>query len=199
MGASPEEARAEALRQIGDPALLQKEYRAAGIYQRALSGGYFWSRATVCCLLAGALYLLSFNALAIIGNYTYDARPGTPIIGNPAALLLFGIVLFFIPFTLSALYLRRAYHHRPHRAIDITLALLIIWLGEKLAILSISALIYKIPLWKISDLMYRVNAGGDQSAPWFTMNYILLTLVGTIALGLLAGLTPLPDKGRTAT
>jgi hypothetical protein len=150
--------------------------------------GYFWIRAVVSLLIAGAAYLVSALVLALVG-FTYDAIPGIPIIGNPRALLLYKVVLFVVPFVLTALYLRSVFRNRKKRTFETILALLLIWVAEKLAILGISSMIYGLAIWDLPQLMHRISSGGDQSAPWFTWDYVFLTLAGCVILGLLASKT----------
>jgi hypothetical protein len=152
------------------------------VLANAQKQGYFWSRILIGCVIIGAAYILSAVVLACVG-FTYDKIPGIPIIGNPAALALFKIVLFAIPFTLGALYFRKAFRYGKHRMLAVTAGLLFGWTAEKLAIMGISSLIYGIAVWNLPELMYRISEGGDQSAPWFTADYILLSLIGSILLG----------------
>lgn len=161
--------------------------KAADFPARSLGKGFFWPLTLLGVLIVGTAYILSSVGLAIAG-YTYDNGNGTPIIGNPEALLLFKIILFTIPFFIGALYFRYVFRYSKHRPISVISALLIAWAAEKLAILGISSMIYSIGIWDFPQLMYRISAGGDQSAPWFTLDYVLFTLAGCIVLGLLASL-----------
>ena len=164
---------------------------------RAQSPGYFWSRICAGIVIIGLAYILTFVGQGLAG-FTYDATPGIPIIGNPSALLFIKTIFFVIPFSIGALFYRRAFRYRKHRAVAVTSGLLLAWAAEKLAILGLSAMIYSMPIWQLKPLLYRISAGGDQSAPWFTADYILLTLAGCIVLGLLASLGKRPARGGGA-
>jgi len=146
----------------------------------------YFRHVLIGCSLMAITYVASLCLLAAAG-YTYDARPGTPIIGNPKALLLFGSVLFTVPFGVGALYFRKAFRYRRDRSAAITSALLIAWAGEKAVILGISSLIYDVSIWRLPELISRISGGGDPTAPWFTAKYILATMIGCIVLGIASG------------
>jgi hypothetical protein len=147
--------------------------------------GYFWRKTVIGILISGLTYIFSFVVLGLFG-FTYDSRPGIPIIGNYSALLIFKIVLIVLPFTVGALYFRTAFRLRKHRVIETLTAMLLIWLTEKVAILAISSMIYSIGIWDLPRLMFRISHGGDQSAPWFTVDYIFFSFIGCMIFGLLA-------------
>lgn len=88
-GHKPEEARAKVIEQMGDPESLRKDYKAACLHVVS-SRGYYFSRVLIGCSLVAITYVALLFILAAAG-YTYDARPGIPIVGNPKALLLFGL------------------------------------------------------------------------------------------------------------
>lgn len=182
----------EVLTRMGDPERLRREYKAA--WQRT-----FQARAgrlgTIAggCLLMGVLYIGTALFLSLLG-FTSDAvyaEPHTltghnfPIQGSPWALAIFGSALFLVPFPLGALFLRFRFRRERHPAIWVTLGLLAAWVGEKAAIISLSALIYEMPLGL--DLLRRISRGGDVTGPWFTPAYIALTFLGCLVLGWLFG------------
>lgn len=73
-----------------------------------MTKGFFWRKAAIGILIAALTYILSCIVLGQLG-FTYDSRPGFPIIGNKSALLLFKTVLIVLPFTAGALYYRRVF------------------------------------------------------------------------------------------
>ncbi|MGI6643564.1 MAG: permease prefix domain 1-containing protein [Bacillota bacterium] len=184
-GYKPEEARAKAIEQMGGVESLRKDYKVACLHVVSSRRGYYFWHVLIGCLLMAITYVASLCCLAAAG-YTYDARPGTPIIGNPKALLLFRCILFIVPFGVGALYFRKAFRYRPDRSVAITSALLFAWAGEKAAILGLSSLIYDVSIWRLPELIDRISGGGDQTAPWFTVKYILATMIGCIVLGLVS-------------
>ena len=185
-GYEPEEARAKVLERMGGVESLRKDYRVACLHVVSSRGRYYFRHVLIGCFLMAIAYVASFCLLAGAG-YTYDARPGTPIIGNPKALLLFGCVLFTVPFGAGTLYFRKVFKYRQDRSTAITSALLFAWAGEKAAILGLSSLIYDVSIWRLPELITRISAGGDQTAPWFTVKYILATMIGCVVLGLVSG------------
>jgi hypothetical protein len=185
-GYEPKEARAETIKRMGAVESLRKDYEIACLHVISSRRGYYFWHVLLGCLLMAITYIASFCFLAGAG-YTYDARPGTPIIGNPKALILFGCVLFTVPFGVGILYFRKAFRYRHDRSTAITSALLFAWAGEKAVILGLSSLIYDVSMWRLPELMNRISGGGDQTAPWFTVKYMLATMTGCIVLGLVSG------------
>lgn len=178
----------EVLSRMGDPERLRGEYRGAWnrTFQgrfRAIAGG---------CLLMGLLYICTAVFLGVVG-FTTDAistRPTVlgrtfPMYGDTAALTIFGAALFLLPFSLGALYLRARFRDTRRPAAWVTLGLLAAWAGEKAAVISLSALIYQMPLGL--DLLHRISRGGDVTGPWFTPAYIVWTFFGCLILGQLFG------------
>jgi len=159
--------------------------RRGDLLSKSNQKGFFWRKAIAGVLIAGLAYIFSFLVLGLLG-FTYDSRPGIPVIGSKSALLLFKIVLIVLPFTAGALYYRAVFRLRKHRLIETLTAMLLIWLTEKVAILALSSMIYSIGIWDLPGLMYRISRGGDQAAPWFTVDYIFFSFVGCIIFGLLA-------------
>lgn len=82
------------------------------------------------------------------------------------------------------LYSRWCQHVRSPRYVLSQLALA--WLGQLCLLLLIGSLLYNIPLYQPIPLLARISGGGDPIAPWFTPDYLLLTLAGCGLLGLLA-------------
>lgn len=200
-GRTQDEARAEALRLMGEPEKLRLEYEAAwrrspaGRARRAASvlGG-----AAAGCVVMGALYIFAFVLLGMVG-FTYDTwlpdRVCFPILSeNRIYVTVFSTVLFLLPFTLGAWLLRFCFRRERRPVGLVTAGLLAAWAGEKAAIIGLSMLIYQMPLGP--DLLTRIYDGGDTTAPWFSPVYILLTLVGCILLGQLFGRMDVGEKRR---
>lgn len=184
----PEE---EVLSLMGDPERLRGEYKAA--WSRTLQARV-GRLGTIAggCLLMGTVYICTAVFLSVLG-FTTDAisiRPTVlgrtfPMYGDTVALTIFGSSLFLLPFSLGALYLRARFRDARRPAVWVTLGLLAAWAGEKAAIISLSALIYEMPLGL--DLLRRISRGGDVTGPWFTPAYIALTFLGCLMLGQLFG------------
>lgn len=189
-GYDREDARAEALRRMGDPAGLNRSYRESWLRQpecRAHDAGKMFFG----CVIAGACYIAAFIVLGMIG-FTYDGespdRISIPLLSaNPLPRIIFGTVLFLCAYPAATIYLRAVFRGRRNERVLITLGLLMTWVCEKLSILLLSSLIYGISPFSLSELMYRIAYGGDQSAPWFKLPYIILTFAGCFVLGWLAG------------
>lgn len=192
-GASPPEARSRILDTIGDPERLREEYKAA--WRRTLQARTAGVSAHIPalflgCILMGTLYILTAAFLGSMG-FTYDAEaPGWtgrcfPLLAEGPNATIFGALIFLIPFTLGALYLRRCFRNEDRPADGVTLGLLAAWAGEKTAIILISLLAYGPPL--NLELLVRIYHGGDTTAPWFTPDYQLLTFAGCLVLGQLFG------------
>lgn len=209
-GRTEAEARTETLRAMGEPEALQKEYRAA--WRRTLPGRMKTLGWRLCvwmagCGIMGVLYILTFMLLGLVG-FTYDAYiPGRvtfPLLsGNLFYLTVFSGILFLLPFSLGAWFLRRCFCEEPRPARLVTAGLLAAWAGEKTAIIGLSALIYQMPLGL--DLLTRIYHGGDTTAPWFTPANYILTFLGCILLGAVFGRMPAkPERpiavqGRTSS
>lgn len=191
-GRTEAEARAEALCAMGEPDKLRVEYRAA--WRRSLPGrletlGHRLGVWAGGCVIMGGLYILTFMLLGWVG-FTYDgvsvSRVCFPLLsGNKVYLTIFSSILFLLPFSLGAWFLRRCFRGERHPARLVTVGLLAAWAGEKTAIIGISALVYQMPLGL--DLLTRIYYGGDTTAPWFSPANYVLTFLGCILLGVAFG------------
>lgn len=183
-GLPPERARRLALERMGEPPAVGRACREEFLRRRSMEPGWCAGRLWRGCLLMGGLYLLTFVLLSALG-VTYDASfPGRRtfhMCGDPVLTAAVGCTLFFLPFGGGAWFLARSFPFHPRRGVVVTAGLLLAWLGEKLAILSLSAAIYG--LWNLPALLERISGGGDPTAPWFTLPYLLLTLLGCPLLG----------------
>ena len=181
-GLPAREAGSRALSAMGDPRELAGLY---GAQWRGIHSPRYWlPKLWRSCVLAGSAYLFTCFLLSLLG-ITYDARPGLPMYANPGLTALAGGALWAVPSTLVVIYLSRQVQGHPwHRSMTL-FALLLVWLGEKVAVLCLSSLIYGMPVWDPVPLLARISGGADPTAPWFTPAYLLLTLVGCLPLALL--------------
>lgn len=190
-GMGPDHAQGEALRTMGDPKKLRAEYETAWrrtFPARAVNAAFNLPYICFGCMLMGGLYIMTFFCLAVVG-FTYDAVSSVgfsfPILAGGANLLVFSCVLFLVPFTLGAYYLRCCFRDEARPVGWITLGLLAAWVGEKVSIILLSALIYAMPL--CPELLVRIYNGGDTTAPWMNPVYVVLTFGMCVALGQIFG------------
>lgn len=184
-GYAPEEARAEAVRRMGDPAALNRDYLAQWL-RRPERLGYDFLTCFRGSLWAGVWYVGAFLLLGLIG-FAYDRGdiPFPMLSSNPSWRIIAGIVMFLCAYLADAAFLRRTFRGRKRKRLLITLGLLLAWVCEKGVIMLISTLLYGfLPL---PELMYRIAYGGDQSAPWFKYYYLIWTFCACFPLGWLFG------------
>lgn len=211
-GMSEAEARGATLTQLGSVRQLRREYRQSELTLRSQSPGYCVSRIWLAACLMGILYLLvtlvfgrivedtagplANDGLSHLGALVPSALYGTPAYQQEydKLIALTGLV-YQIPFPIGALYLRWVFRRAEHPLRPIVAGMLLAWAGEKLAILSISALLYGMPLWDLAPLLKRIHTGGDTTAGFFTIPYIIWTLFFSLLLALLVSLIPVrPQK-----
>ena len=206
-GMSESEARGETLSQLGSVRQLRREYRQAELVLRSQSLGFCVSRVWLGAYLMGILYILvtlilgqiisriagplANDGLSHLGGLVPQALSGTPAYWQEydKMIALTGLI-YQIPFPIGALFLRWLFRRTQHPLRPIAAGMLLAWAGEKLAILSISALIYGMPLWNLPSLLQRIHTGGDTTAGFFTIPYIVWTLFFALVLALLASLIP---------
>ena len=204
---SESEARGETLSQLGSVRQLRREYRQAELVLRSQSLGFCVSRVWLGACLMGILYILvtlilgqivsriagplANDGLSHLGGLVPHALSGTPAYWQEydKMIALTGLI-YQIPFPIGALFLRWLFRRTQHPLRPIAAGMLLAWAGEKLAILSISALIYGMPLWNLPSLLQRIHTGGDTTAGFFTIPYIVWTLFFALVLALLASLIP---------
>ena len=177
-GMSESEARGETLSQLGSVRQLRREYRQAELVLRSQSLGF-------------CVGPLANDGLSHLGGLVPHALSGTPAYWQEydKMIALTGLI-YQIPFPIGALFLRWLFRRTQHPLRPIAAGMLLAWAGEKLAILSISALIYGMPLWNLPSLLQRIHTGGDTTAGFFTIPYIVWTLFFALVLALLASLIP---------
>lgn len=190
-GRTETEAQAEALRTMGEPDKLREEYRA--VWRRTLPGRLETPVRRLCiwlagCGIMGVLYILTFILLALAG-FTYDAafsdRISFPLLSGILYMTAFSSILFLLPFSMGAWFLYRCFRGEPHPTRLVTVGLLAAWVGEKAAIIGLSALLCQMPLGL--DLLMRIYWGSDSAAPWFSPANYVLTFLGCILLGVVFG------------
>ena len=184
-GRTPPQARTEAVERLGNPEKLALQYQSA--WRRHAGAPQYWMpRLCLGCVCTGSAYFAVVAAMAALG-ITYDREPGIPMQGNPVLTALVGALLFLVPFFAGTMCLMRTLKGCPGQRKLVTAGLLLAWAGEKAAILALSALIYRMPLWAPGPLIGRISGGGDPTAPWFTPAYILLTLAGCVVMEAVSG------------
>lgn len=206
-GMSEAEARGEALIQLGSVRQLRREYRQAELVLRSQSLSFCISRIWLRACLMGILYLLvtlilgqivsqiagplANDGLSHLGGLVPHALSGTPAYWQEydKMIALTGFI-YQIPFPIGALYFRWLFRRTEHPLRPIAAGMLLAWAGEKLAILSISALLYGMPLWNLPSLLQRIHTGGDTTAGFFTVPYIIWALFFALFLALLVSLIP---------
>ena len=203
-GLSEEEARRETLDKIGPLPALRRRYRRAELALRSQGRTYCLRRIFLGACLMGALYiawsLTLEQIIPALDGYS-KATAGLSHLGGlvspledlaayERAVALTGL-LYQLPFLLGAFWLRWAFRFRARPLRPIAAGLLLAWGGEKLAILSISALIYQMPLWDLAPLIQRIHGSAiDVAVAFFTVPYILWTLGFVLLLALLAARIP---------
>lgn len=192
-GYSDIEAQAEAIRQMGDPAELNRSYRESWLRQPERVG----HDCMVCflsSLLAGACYIFAFMALIICLSayqaiYPYEFRPVLENIS--AAKALFGAGLFLCTYLMNAILLRNEFRGRRDRRSLITIGLLMTWVEEKAMVMLLTAMVYHgvygTTSFTLPELVRLASHSGGQTAPWFTTFYIIWTFFGCLLLGWLFG------------
>ena len=210
-GMSESEARGETLSQLGSIRQLRREYRQAERTLRSQRPSYWVSHIWLAVCLMGGLYLLVTVVFShILGSVTGPlANDGLPHLGSLVPGSLYGTpafalqydkmialtgLIYQLPFPLGALYLRWTFRRTERPLCPIAAGMLLAWAGEKLAILSISALLYRMPLWNLVPLIQRIHTGGDTTAGFFTVSYLIWTLLVSLLLALLVSLLPAKQK-----
>lgn len=181
-GASPEEARTQALILMGRPDELNKSYQALFVQRQLEAPFYILGRFFSLAMLTGLFYLLTWFVLGRMG-FTADAvfagRVNYPLYGHPWHQLIFGSVIFTIPFSINALYLRRAFRLHPYPGLMVTSGILFTWLCEKTVLFVLSSLLCGVSMLDI------LVGGWSDIAPWLNFPYILFSFLGCFVLAVL--------------
>ncbi len=169
---SSEEARSEAMRQMGDAEALNADYRAAWLRQPERRRWDF-GRMACGCVIAG---IFSFFGFVILSEL-WDMRNGTL---RDAPMWLFGALLFGCAAVPNALFLRSAFRGRADRCVRIMGGMLLMWcVGTGLMLLGFGVLyghIFPLPAYN-----HRLTGTSDGywvegSFRWFTNSYLAWTL-----------------------
>ena len=193
---SPEEARVEALRQMGDAKELNAGYWAEWLRQPERVR---WdiSRFALGILLAGAgflggaaLNLFADTMLALFGIIAGGVHT-TPFL--TFLHHMGGAVLYAAAFIPNAIALRKAFRRRRKRAAMVGGGLLLSWVvGKGSAVLYLFTVYGPEALAEGKEITARTFVG-SYDLLWFTSEYILLSLLGCVALGWLFGRYPTSD------
>ena len=205
-GRTTEESRSEALRQMGDARELNARYWAEWLRQPERVR---WdiSRFVLGILLAGAGFLCAV-ALMLFGDTMlalFQVVTGAAAHATPFQTFLFhlgGAFLYAAAFIPNAILLRKAFRRRKNRIAMVGGGLLLSWIVGKG-----STVLYLLTAFGTEalaegkrELTARMFAG-SYDLLWFTTEYILLSLLGCVALGWLFGRYPksaLRDAARAA-
>ena len=196
-GCAPEEAQAEAVRRMGDPAALNGSYRAEWRRkpERVLAAAGQVTLDLVACLtaslVAGIFYLAAMFVLLVIHYYSSSKLFPTLSWHQNELILssLDGIALFLGTYLIDRALLRTLFSGRKDLQRMVTLGLLLTWLCEKLAILAGSSDLFGIPLTALPELIGMIAESNDffKIAPWVNVPYCIWTLIGCFVLGRLFG------------
>ena len=204
VGYGTEEARTEALRQMGDAKELNAGYWAEWLRQPERLR---WdiSRYALGILLAGVGFL-GGAALLFFGDVML-ALFGTIAGGvHPTPFLTFlhhmgGAILYAAAFVPNAVLLRKAFRRRRKRAVMVSGGLLLSWIvGKGSTVLYLFSVYGSEALAEGKEIVAR-SFVGSYDPLWFTSEYMLLSLLGCIALGWLFGRYPkskLRDEAQAA-
>ena len=180
-GAGEEQIQKEVLARMGDPARLQRAYRAEGLRRKALEPRY-WAE----CWLTGVVWmdLCWFALYLLLAAAGFGNDSGAyPLYGHPGRTAFAGAVLAIFPTLAGGWYLSGALgaHPRPRRLVCACLGLA--WLAACLVQLGAGAFVYGIPLWRWGELFARISGGADPVFPWFTPLYAGLWLLWCLMVG----------------
>lgn len=160
-GYGPEEAGTAALERMGDPKALNRRFREEFLRReakRSVPNGIIYN-----CVISGILYVITVIVLCRSRLISFYGHTNGAAMTYAHAIV--GVILFVLPFGLTAALMRSCFLWHPHRKTAVTLCLLVPWLAEKAM------------LWS-----------ARQHWPWITPSYVVLTFLGCLVLGQLAGL-----------
>ena len=183
-GRGPEEAQAEALRQMGDAEALCEDYRAEWLRQPESRR---WDLVLMVygCLIAG---LCSFFAGVVLGVLW---EPGYGYLRN-APIWIAGIALYLSAAVPNALFLRKVFRGRARQSALMIAGLLFTWcIGKGLMLLGFGALYgHVFPLPAYNGRLFGTPDGYQVkgSFRWFTYSYMAWTFATSPLLGWLFSL-----------
>ena len=170
---APEEARTEALRQMGDAEALNEGYRAEW-FRQPERRRWDLTRELYGCLLAGLSVMVSFPLFGMLWD-KWDTPPRHP----PA--WLFGAVLFLCAALPNAFFLRYVHRGRKDCRGKLEAGLCTTWLlGHGLIWLLIAVVYQRSPFALPPTLRYSDRR---ETLWWYTQSYIIWTCAGQFILG----------------
>ena len=170
---TPEEAQAEALRQMGDADELNAGYRAAWLRQPERLR-WDLSRMLFGCLQAGISTMVIFPFFAELWS-----KWDMPLHHPPE--WLFGVVMFLIAALPNAVFLHVAFRGRADRRRLLICGLLLTWLlGHGLMLLLIAVVFQQSPLQLPPGASDGYHKG---TVWWYTWQFLVGSAVGNAALG----------------
>ena len=184
VGRSPEEAQAEALRQMGDAEALNEGYRAEWLRQPE-SRRWDLILMVYGCLLAGLCSFLGGVILGVLWEPGYGYLRYAPI-------WIAGIGLFLSAAIPNALFLRRVFRGRARQGALMIAGLLFTWcVGKGLMLLGFRAMYGQFfPLPAYNGRLFGAPDGQmiKGSFRWFTNSYLAWTFAASPLVGWLFSL-----------
>ena len=191
-GRSPEEARREALEQMGDAETLNADYRAAWL-RRPERVRWDLSRMACGCVIAGVSSFFGFVILGVL----WDAGSG-PLRNAP--MWVFGALLYACTAVPNALFLRSAFHERANRCALIVAGMLFTWCITKgMMLLGFGALygdIFPLPAYNGRLVGTPDGHWVKGSFRWFTNSYLVWTFIASPLVGWLFALKKKEERGH---
>ena len=179
VGNTPEEARREALRQMGDAQALSESYYREWLRQPERRR-WDLGRMVCGCVIAG---VFSFFAFVVLGTL-WDIRSG-PL--RAAPMWIFGALLFVCAAVPDALFLRAAFRGRTDRCALVIFGMLLMWcVGTGGMLLGFGALygqVFPLPAYNHRLLGTPDGFWVKGSFRWFTNSYMAWTLAATLLTG----------------
>ena len=195
IGYTPEDARREALEQMGDAEALNVDYRAAWLRQPERMR-WDLSRMVCGCVIAG---VFSFFGFVVLGTL-WDVWIG-PLRNAP--MWVFGALLYTCTAVPNALFLRSAFHERANRRTLIVAGMLLMWcVGTGLMLLGFGVLYgYIFPLPAYNGRLVGTPDGHwvKGSFRWFTNSYLAWTFIVSPLVGWLFAPNKKAKKKRPVT
>lgn len=127
-------------------------------------------------LMGWFIITVTYLAVFVVFGFfvSYDSSAGvTSFWKSPYLKPVLGALLTLIPYTIAGVYCGKVL--KENYIINSLIVSLVPSIGDKVVIYLFSALIYNINPLLVSDIMYRISSGGDQTAPFFTYGYIMLS------------------------
>ncbi len=183
-GYAPEEARAEAVRRMGDPAALNRDYLAQ--WRRSLEGRLYGLGQgvgdMVICLAGSAVSWLCAIMLALAISAANDSMGSMMGVSTARAALRL-IVVYLVTYPVDAVFLWAAFRGRPGKRLRVTAGLLMTWAVEKIYEFSM----FQIPAALLPGVLLLLVPTEFPVGLFIGLPNLLGTLAGCFALGQLFG------------